>query len=415
VTAGPDPGSDLSAEFRAAWPQVVRNLAVTTRSLDLGEEYAAEAFARAATQPPGRIDDLAAWCVAVGKRAFLDDARRQAVFQRLRPELARPDSIDAMDPTPPGDALDDRLALLFVACDDQLATGAQLVLTMRVVCGLSTQQIARHLGISDATAAARLTRAKTGLAKARGEFSLPSPEERIVRLPVVLACVAGLFTVGQREVMAPVDATADPARDALSLAEALVAEHPGDAEVLALRAVCRLGLARRPGRVRDGIALPLEESDRSAWDRRLLEAGLEDAAEAAHRCTTPGRFTLEAAISGLHATAPSAEATDWPRLATLYDALADVWASPAVEVARLVVRGRLVLREGGGLTEVELALERLVSDGPAYAARDAGFALADLAFRTGRRDEASARYRELLEVSPEGPVREFCRSRISLR
>ena len=86
-----------------------------------------------------------------------------------------------------------------------------------------------------------------------------------------------------------------------------------------------------------------------------------------------------------------------------------------MEVSRLVVRGRLVLREGGDLTEVELALERLVSDGPAYAARDAGFALADLAHRTGRRDEASVRYRELLEVSPEGPVREFCRSRISLR
>ena len=408
----PDHGSDLGAEFRAAWPQVVRSLAVTTRSLDLGEEYAAEAFARAATQPPGRIDDLAAWCVAVGKRAFLDDARRQAVFQRLRPELARPETTDLMDPTSPGDSLDDRLALLFVACDDQLAPGAQLVLTMRVVCGLSTQQIARHLGISDATAAARLTRAKSGLAKSRGEFSLPSPAERLVRLPVVLACVAGLFTVGQREVMAPVDATADPARDALSLAEALVAEYPDEVEVLALRAVCRLGLARRPGRVRDGVALPLVEPHRTAWDRARRAAGLDDAADAAHRCASPGRFTLEAAISGLHATAPTAEQTDWARLATLYDALAEVWASPAVEVARLVVRGRLALRDHGDLTAVELGLERLVSDGPAYAARDAGFALADLAHRTGRREEAAARYRELLEVTPEGPVREFCRSRL---
>ncbi len=402
-------------EFRAAWPQVVRSLAVTTRSLDLGEEYAAEAFARAATQPPGRIDDLAAWCVAVGKRAFLDDTRRQAVFQRLRPELARPETTDVMDPTAPdhgpGDALDDRLALLFVACDDQLAPGAQLVLTMRVVCGLSTHQIARHLGISDATAAARLTRAKTGLARARGEFTLPTPEERQVRLSVVLACVAGLFTVGQREVLAPVDATADPARDALSLAEALVAEYPDNAEVLALRGVCRLGLARRPGRVRDGVALPLEESDRAAWDHRLLEAGLDDAAEATRRCDSPGRFTLEAAISGLHATAPSAADTDWDRLAMLYDALTAVWPSPAVAVARLVVRGRLALRDELDLGDVELALERLVSDGPSYAARDAGFALADLAFRTGRTEEASARYRELLEVTPEGPVREFCRSR----
>jgi predicted RNA polymerase sigma factor len=398
--------------FRTAWPQVVRSLAVSTRSLDSGEEYAAEAFARAAAQPDGAIDDLVGWCVQVGRRTWLDTVRHQAVFARLQPQLARPEVAAVDVPTEPSDDLDDRLALLFVACDDALAPGAQLVLAMRVVCGLSIRQIAGHLGVAEATAAARLTRAKSALARARGEFAVPDGAARAARLPVVLACVAGLFTVGQRDGLQPADATQDPARDASTLAEALVAEYPDDPEVLGLRAVCRLGLARRPGRVRDGVALPLDEVDRMAWDGRLLAAGLDDATAALARVETPGRhgrFVLEAAISGVHATARDAASTDWPRLAQLYDALLHVWPSPATRVARLVVLGRVALHDGGDLAPIERELEDLLADGPPYAARDASLALADLARRTGRADEAAGRYRELLDVIPAGPLREFCR------
>jgi RNA polymerase sigma-70 factor (ECF subfamily) len=402
------------AAFRTAWPQVVRSLAVTTRSLDRGEECAAEAFARAAAQPDGAIDDLVGWCVQVGRRIWLDTVRHQAVFARLQPQLARPEVVPVDVPTEsgaPGGELDDRLALLFVACDDALAPGAQLVLAMRVVCGLTIRQIAAHLGIAEATAAARLTRAKSALARARGEFAVPDGAARDARLPVVLACVTGLFTVGQRDALEPVDATQDPARDALTLAEALVTEYPDDPEVLGLRAVCRLGLARRPGRVRDGVALPLDEVDRSAWDQRLLCAGLDDAtaAIAPGRPGRPGRFALEAAISGVHASARDAADTDWPRLAQLYDALLAVWPSPAVRVARLVVLGRLTMEDDGDLDPIERELEDLVAEGPPYAARDASLALADLARRTGRTDEAAGRYRELLDVIPAGPLREFCR------
>jgi RNA polymerase sigma-70 factor (ECF subfamily) len=416
------------AAFRTAWPQVVRSLAVTTRSLDRGEECAAEAFARAAAQPDGAIDDLVAWCIQVGRRTWLDTVRHQAVFTRLQPQVARPEvaAVDVpTEPDAPGGDLDDRLALLFVACDDALAPGAQLVLAMRVVCGLTIRQIAGHLGIAEATAAARLTRAKSALARARGEFAVPDGAARAARLPVVLACVAGLFTVGQRDELEPVDATEDPARDALTLAEALVAEYPDEGEVLGLRAVCRLGLARRPGRVRDGVALPLDEVDRSAWDQRLLSAGLDDATAAITGTRAPGgpgRFALEAAISGVHAAARTAADTDWARLAQLYDALLEIWPSPATRVARLVVLGRLAMRDGGGLRDggagagagdgvgaIERELEELVAEGPPYAARDASLALADLARHTGRTDEAAARYRELLDVIPAGPLREFCR------
>ncbi|WP_432479060.1 DUF6596 domain-containing protein [Nocardioides sp. GXQ0305] len=409
------PHHDVERAFRAAWPQVVRALAVATRSLDLGEEYAAEAFARAAGRPPGEVDDLAAWCVQVGRRAWLDDVRRQQRFDRLLPDLAAghgPDPTAMESEHTPGDDLDDRLALLFVACDEALAPGAQLVLAMRVVLGLDTRRIASHLGIAEATAAARLTRAKGALARARGEFVVPTGPARRQRLPVVLACVAGLLTVGQRDVVAPADPADDPARDALNLAEALVAEHPDCAEAVGLRAVCRLALARRPGRVRDGVALPIDEVDRTAWDPALLTAGLDDASRAAGLSPSPpGRFVLEAAISGVHAAAPNAARTDWDRLTLLYDALVEAWPSPAVEVGRLVVAGRRGLRDGADLGDVEARLEALVADGPAYAARDAGLALADLAHRAGRREEAAARYRELVEVVPEGPLREFCRRR----
>lgn len=213
-------------QFRTAWPQVVRNLAATTRSLDVGEEYAAEAFARAAEQPAGTIQDLPAWCVGVGRRAWLDDVRRAERFGRLRYQVAQQELAES-DRDGGARVLDDRLALLFVACDDALPAGGQLVLAMRLVCGLTTGQIASHLGISTTTASARLTRAKSALARARTEFAVPDGGSRLARLPLVLACVAGLLTVGQREVVQPEDATTDPGRDALTLAETLAAEYPG--------------------------------------------------------------------------------------------------------------------------------------------------------------------------------------------
>ena len=157
-----------------------------------------------------------------------------------------------------------------------------MVLALRVVCGLTIAETAMHLGIQESAAAARLTRAKRTLAQARGEFRVPDADERRPRLPVVLDCVAGMFTVAHRTVLEPADALADLGRQALSIADALVALFPDDTEVRGLRAVVRLGLARRPGRVdAGGVALTLDEVDRSRWDQPSLRAGLDDAALAA--------------------------------------------------------------------------------------------------------------------------------------
>lgn len=433
-------------EFEQAWPRIVRALAAFTGSLDDAEEYAAESVARAAAFT-GPIESYAAWCTTVARRAWLDDVRRRKVESRLAPELARP----AADPTTPvtamdphdrttSEGLDDRLALLFVACDDALSPTSRMVLALRIVCGLTVPEIATHLGLQESAVAARLTRAKRSLAEARGAFRVPDIAERADRLPVVLACVAGMFTVAHRTVLDPADALADTGRQALSIADALVAAYPADTEVRGLRAVIRLGLARRPGRVDPtGTALAIDEVDRSSWDLRLLSAGLDDATFAAGG---EGRFAIEAAISGLHSSARTFPETDWERIVLLYGALEDRWPAPSVRVARLAAgahallaaRGRAgagrrdaagtarasvspgSLTPGTGLAQEMDAIEdelRALEAGPAaYASRDASLTLADIAWRTGRREEAAARYRVLAEVMPAEELRRFCLRRV---
>lgn len=428
-----DPIADLGEDFVDAWPRIVRALAAYTGSLDDAQEYAAEAIARAVAQAGdgGRpLGSLAAWCTAVGKRAWIDDRRRAAVEQRhvqrlagdlagaLRQDLADPDAsleTSARD-LPVADALDDRVALLFVACDPALTEQARLVLALRVVCGLDVPRIAAHLGIQPSAAAARLTRAKRALAEASGRFHVPEAPERRVRLPVVLASVAGMFTVAHRDVLDPQSPLDDLGRQALSIADALVAEYPDDAEVRGLRAVVRLGLARRPGRLdSEGAALPLDEVDRSRWDRRLVEAGLDDAAAAADR--GDGRFVLEAAIAGLHTSAPSFAETDWNRVVAFYRALERVWGSPSVTAGRLAaeLHRSLLAPESGertaALRGIRVDLQALADGSAPYAALDASLALADLAWRTGHREQAAVEYARLAEVVPTEPVRRFCLGR----
>jgi RNA polymerase sigma-70 factor (ECF subfamily) len=222
-----------------------------------------------------------------------------------------------------------------------------------------------------------------------------------------------MFTVAHRTVLDPADALADTGRQALSIADALVAEHPGDPEVRGLRAVIRLGLARRPGRLdADGTGLALDEVDRRRWDRALVAAGLDDATAATRG---DGRFAIEAAIAGLHTAAPTFDATDWPRIVQLYGALEERWPSPAVRVARLAATAHAHLAgradavgDAPSLSDVERELTLLAEAAPAYASRDAALALADVEWRTGRRASAATRYRDLADVLPTEPLRRFC-------
>ena len=416
------------SEFDDAWPRIVRSLASFTGSLDDAEEYAAEAVARAAAHD-GPIDSFAAWCTSVAKRAWIDETRRRGVERRLAPELVPPergpidanpraraphDTADDAPDSPFGDGLDDRVALLFVACDDALSPTSQMALALRVVCGLTVPEIAHHLGLSEAATAARLTRAKKALAQARGEFRVPDRVEAAARMPVVLACVAGMFTVAHRTTLDPVDALDDTGAQSLSIADSLVMTFPDDPEVRGLRAVIRLGLARRSARLDEsGTALALDEVDRSRWDRRLLTAGLADATFATRGT---GRFAIESAIAGLHSSAEQFDDTDWVRVVLLYGALEEQWPSPSVRVARLAATAHGILAEAltmdgpkaPSLEDVEGELSTLEADPATYASRDASMTLADIAWRTGRRAEATGRYRDLAEVMPTVALKRFC-------
>ena len=275
------------------------------------------------------IESYAAWCTSVAKRAWLDDARRRTVERRLAPELARPDTdptsapvtdrtaMDADDLSREG--LDDRLALLFVACDEAISPASRMVLALRVVCGLTVPEIAGHLGIQETAAAARLTRAKRALSEARGSFHVPDAAERERRLPVVLACVAGMFTVAHRTVLDPADALADTGRQALSIADALVAAYPSDTEARGLRAVIRLGLARRPGRVDDdrhgagprrGRPQPVGRRPAPGRPRRRDRSRRRATAASPSRRPSPGCTRARRVSSD----------TDWPRIVQLYGA-----------------------------------------------------------------------------------------------
>lgn len=390
--------------FSAAWPSVVRQLAAHAGSIDEGEELAAEAFARAVAHP-AEIDDLVAWCTTVGRRLHLDQVRRRSVRDRALPDLAL--RAEAREPGETG--VDDRLALLHVACDPALGFGSRLVLALRLVCGLETARIAWHLGIDPRAASARLTRAKRGLAAAAGAFRVPDRAERRTRLPVVLECVAAVHAVGQRDALRPAGPADDLGRSALTLATAASLDQPDDAEAQALVAVVLLALARRPARFDgDGVALPLDEVDRTRWDRRLVLAGLE---RAAATTGTGGRFALEASIAALHVAAPTAAATDWATIVGLHERLVALRPTPAARVAAAVARGRLALRDGGDLEEVAAALSALEHEGAAASRRDASLALADLDWLRGRRAAAAARYRTLVDDLP-APLAAFARRRI---
>lgn len=394
-------------DFRRAWPSVVRQLSAHSGSIDLGEELAAEAFARAVAHE-GEIDDLVAWCTTVGRRLHVDLVRRSAVRERALPELELRASERDADRAH-ALAVDDRIALLHVACDPAIGAGGRLVLALRLVCGLDTARIAWHLGIDPRAAAARLTRAKRGLADAVGAFRVPDRAERARRLPGVLECIAAVHAVGQRDALRPSDATDDLGRSALTLAVAAERDQPDDPEAAALTAVVLLALARRPGRFdAAGAALPLDEVDRSRWDRRLALAGLERAARTAG---SGGRFALEASIAALHVAAPRAEATDWAAIVTLHERLVALRPSSAARVAAAVARGRLLLRGGGDVAAVVDELETLEREGMPASRRDASLALADLDWQRGERHRAVDRYRMLVPTLPE-PLAAFARRRV---
>ena len=368
-------------DFATEWPRVVGATLRAFGDVHLAEECAQEAFARAAERLAAgeQIDNIGAWATTVARRVAIDSLRHDAVLRAKLPLMAA--DVDVRDAREGEEettqATDDRLGLILVACDPVLSPEQQIVLALRIACGVPTTDIARFFGTSEPTIAARLTRAKKAIARSAVRFAWPSPDERRARLGSALTTVYGVYTLGHSAAAGDELVDATLASLALVLAREMAAECPDDTEALGLLAIIELGEARRPGRIRpDGMPLALAEVDRSAWGRQRIRHGLDLASRA---LPGGGRFALQAGIAGLHSSAESWDDTDWGAIATLYHGLVRVWPAPMAKLGRAIAQSH-----GAQPTRAVAEMESLRILGDPLLRRRAAAALADYYERQGQ-------------------------------
>jgi RNA polymerase sigma-70 factor, ECF subfamily len=415
-----------SAEVRGALAEVHRRewafvLAATVRlagDLDLAEECAQDAFVAALTSwaQRGIPANPGAWLTATARRRALDALRRDQRLRRKLPLLVGTDAA-ASDPLEwvgggeeagVSQIADDRLRLIFTCCHPALAREAQVALTLRLVCGLTTAEIARAFLVSESTMAARITRAKKKITLARIPYRVPPAHELPDRLDAVLTVTHLLYTTGHTAPAGDQLVRADLVERSLDLARMLSTLMPDDREVRGLLALLLLTDARRATRTAaDGRLLLLEEQDRSRWDRQAIGEGRQLVDQALRR-GRPGRFTLQAAIAAVHAEAPSYADTDWPEVLGLYDLLLAVWRSPVVALNRAVAVA-MVEGPAAGLAALDA-----VADDPHLATYPYLAATrADLLRRLGRSHDAAQAYQDALALAANAAEKDFLTRRLA--
>jgi len=400
---------------RREWAFVLAATVRVTGDIDVAEECVQDAYARALTTWPtqGVPDRPAAWLTTVARRRGIDVLRRRAAHDRRLPELAENAAAtadgDAEDIEADGlpEISDDRLRLIFTCCHPALAPEAQVALTLRLVCGLTTGEVARMFLVQESTMAARLTRAKKKIAAAHIPYRVPGLDELPERVGTVLDVVHLVFTTGHTAPVGTDLVRTDLVSQALYLARMLRTLLPDDADVAGLLGLILLTHARRTTRLAaDGSLSLLSEQDRSQWDAAEITEGLDLVREALQR-RPPGRFALMAAIAAVHAEAPTWSATDWSELVGLYDLLVVIWPSPVVALNRAVALG---FAEG---PEVGLkALDELATEPELASYAYLPSARADLLRRLGRTDEARAAYQAAFDLTDNTVEREFLRARL---
>ena len=320
--------------WKAEAARLVAGLTRMTRDLALAEDLAQDALVQALEQWPesGVPDNPGAWLMAVSKRRAIDSFRRAERLRALTPSLAEEPVVPDLDAAV--DVIDDDvLRLMFMSCHPVLSTETRVALTLRLVGGLSTREIARAYLSAEATVAQRISRAKRTLAEAGVPFEVPTGPERPERLASVLEVVYLIFNEGYSATAGDDWTRPDLCREALRLARLLAGLAPREPEVHGLVALLELQASRLPARVGpDGSPVLLTDQDRGRWDRGLIGSGLA----ALRRATGTGPYALQAAIAACHAVAPSVPETDWARIASLYDTLAASTGSPVVELNRAV-------------------------------------------------------------------------------
>ncbi|MEJ3744937.1 sigma-70 family RNA polymerase sigma factor [Actinomycetes bacterium KLBMP 9797] len=390
------------------------------RDLDLAEECVQEAYAAALTAWPGDgvPANPVAWLTTTAKRRVIDVIRRERVLRAKFPLLAeREEAVDEVAWEEPAERLvadladvipDERLRLIFMCCHPALAPEAQPALTLKLVCGLSTDEIAQAFLVSEPAMSARLTRAKKKIAAARIPYRMPEAAELPDRLRAVLAVIHLLFTTGHTAPSGTSLVRTGLVDQALRLARMLRDLMPDEREVWGLLALLLVTDARRSTRVdAEGRLARLDEQDRSRWDRAAI-AEAHDLIVDGLRGGRPGRYVLQAAIAALYAQAPTYAQTDWAQIVTLYDELLSVWPSPVVALNRTVAIARV---HGPERALAEVA--ELEKDGRLAGYRYLPAIRADLLQRLGRIDEASIAYRQALELTSNETEREFLTRRLT--
>ncbi|MEV6964176.1 sigma-70 family RNA polymerase sigma factor [Hamadaea sp. NPDC051192] len=381
-----------------------------TRDLDLAEECAQDAFAKALRTwaQDGIPARPGAWLTTVARNRALDLLRRETTLRRVLPSLVVPDSVPGPEDAPERPAIDDdRLRLIFTCCHPALAREAQVALTLRLLCGLSTAEVARAFLVSEPTMATRVSRAKKKIATARIPYRVPGREELPARLGAVLEVLHLLFTTGHTTPIGAQLVRQDLVDRAIGLTRLVSHLLPDRDEVAGLLALMLLNDARRETRFdSEGRFVALPDQDRSRWDQAKIAAATDLLATSLRR--RPTRYAVEAAIAAVHAEAATWGATDWTEIAGLYDVLGRLWPAPVVAVNRAVAIG---MRDGpaAGLA----ALDPLLAEPALATYAYLSAARADFLRRLERWPEAMSAYAEALALTDNEVERDFLTGRLA--
>jgi len=400
------PVTELIARlYREESRRVLATLIRLLGDFDLAEEALHEAFRSAVEQWPqsGVPDNPRAWLVSAGRFKAIDNLRRQRRFQPLDEQVELPEE----NGTEQDELLeDDRLRLIFTCCHPALASDAQVALTLREVCDLTTEEIARAFLSSPSTLAQRIVRAKAKIRDARIPYEVPGRSELPERLDAVLRVIYLVFNEGYFASSGDSLTRSQLSDEAIRLGRLLLELLP-EPEVQGLLALMLLHESRRAARSGgDGEVILLEAQDRGLWNRELIAEGEALVLQALYSRRF-GPYSLQAAIAAVHTEAASLEQTDWVQIVGLYDELLRLQPSPVIELNRAVA---LAMRDGeqAGLVEID----RLLATGELDGYHLAHAARADLLRRLGCREQAIAAYRQALALAQQGPDRQFLQKRL---